>query len=559
MFISTEYTAGNAFANIVAGSGSGVPMVSTFDGLTGTQLSNFQVGPAANNPSQILGQSSWTTGVHVGALGFDGTGVDDVLTGSGPLRPAQEFGYNAITGKLLLTLNPFSQNFLGGVWVAGGDDPPTVVIPAPGSGGVTGNFGPGQPAISGAYTGVSVTSSTVVSGSTDTVNITVKNIYGDVVAGIPSSYFSLSLTGGQSTATFGPVTPAGSPGVYTATLTGVKAGTASKVTVVVNGVTVTSQPSVTVTPGGIDGGMSTANFANATDASGKTDLVTIVVKDSAGNGIPGLTNGSFNLSLSGGTSTGTFGVVTGSSTPGVYTANFTGALAGTASTLTVNVNGIQIASQPLVTVVPGAVSATNSTVSLASPTNASGTTDQLTIVVKDAAGNAVTGLASNAFSFTVSGGKSTGTVGSVTPTATPGTYTALFTGNIAGSASKITVKVSGTQISTAPSVTVTPGAVSASKSTVKFAASSVLVGKTDVVTIVVKDAAGNAITGLLNSDFNLTLTGASQGTFGQVTETSTKGTYTVVFTATTPGTASSLLVDVDGTGILIQPLVTVHS
>src|SRR6185295_17953965 len=45
------------------------------------------------------------------------------------------------------------------------------------------------------------------------------------------------------------------------------------------------------------------------------------------------------------------------------------------------------------------VSATNSTVSFATPTVPSGGTDQVTIVVKDAAGNAISGLTNSAFTF----------------------------------------------------------------------------------------------------------------------------------------------------------------
>ena len=69
----------------------------------------------------------------------------------------------------------------------------------------------------------------------------------------------------------------------------------------------------------------------------------------------------------------------------------------------------------------------NSTVGFASPTAVSGTIDVLIIVVKDTTGNAVSGLASSAFGFALSGGTSAGTFGAVTATATPGTYTASFT------------------------------------------------------------------------------------------------------------------------------------
>ena len=81
-------------------------------------------------------------------------------------------------------------------------------------------------------------------------------------------------------------------------------------------------------------------------------------------------------------------------------------------------------------------------------------TDLLTIVVKDTTGNAVSGLASSAFSFSPAGGTSAGTFGTVTATATPGTYTATFTGTTAGTASTLTATVSGVTLNTNPAVQV---------------------------------------------------------------------------------------------------------
>jgi hypothetical protein len=88
---------------------------------------------------------------------------------------------------------------------------------------------------------------------------------------------------------------------------------------------------------------------------------------------------------------------------------------------------------------------------------ASGGTDVLTVVVKDGAGNAITGLAGSAFGFSLSGGTSRGTFGPVTATATPGTYTATFTATTAGTASAVTATVTGVTLATHPTVQVTGG------------------------------------------------------------------------------------------------------
>jgi hypothetical protein len=100
----------------------------------------------------------------------------------------------------------------------------------------------------------------------------------------------------------------------------------------------------------ISGANSTASFASSLIASGSPDTLTIDVEDTAGNAVSGLSNGSFSFALSGGTSAGTFGPVTATATPDVYTVTFTGTTAGTASTLTTTVNGITLAATPTVQV-----------------------------------------------------------------------------------------------------------------------------------------------------------------------------------------------------------------
>jgi hypothetical protein len=303
---------------------------------------------------------------------------------------------------------------------------------------------------------------------------------------------------------------------------------------------------------------STVSFASPTVGAGRTDQVTLVVKDVNGNVISGLGTNAFRFALSGGTGTGVFGTVTETATKGTYTALFTGLTAGTADTLTVSVGGVNFATTPAVQVTPSGIDGTKSTVCFTKPTDTSGQTDQVTVVLKDANGNAVTGISGLAFQLALSGGTSAGTFGPVTETATQGTYTALFTGTTAGTTSALTNTVAGVTLAGKPTVQVTPGPISASNSTASFARPRVLVGKTDTLTIVVQDANGNAITGLPGSAFQFTLSdGTSVGTFGTVTETRTKGTYVVVFTGTTAGTNDTLTIKVNGVVLTTKPKIRV--
>jgi adhesin/invasin len=278
--------------------------------------------------------------------------------------------------------------------------------------------------------------------------------------------------------------------------------------------------------------------------SGTTDLVTIVVTDTTGNAVTGLTNAAFSFAFSGGTSSGTFGTVTETAVLGTYTTLLTGTTAGTASTLTVTVNGTAITTTPAVTV---------------TATVTSGSTDTVTIVAEDANGNAISGLGSSAFSFALSGGTSIGTFGTVTETSKKGTYTATFTATTAGTVSTLTTTVNGVVLNSQPTVRVTtPVTIGARMSNVYFASSNVAVGGTDVLTIVVRDTAGSPVTGLPSSAFSFGfVNGTSRGTFGTVTETSKKGTYTVVFTGTTRGTKSALTVTVNGVILTTRPGITV--
>jgi hypothetical protein len=99
----------------------------------------------------------------------------------------------------------------------------------------------------------------------------------------------------------------------------------------------------------ISGSNSTASFASSAVAAGSTDTLTIVVKDTSGNIVSGLTSSTFGLHLSG-NSAGTFGLVTETATRGTYTTVFTATTAGTASTLTITVNGVTLTTTPTVQV-----------------------------------------------------------------------------------------------------------------------------------------------------------------------------------------------------------------
>jgi hypothetical protein len=100
------------------------------------------------------------------------------------------------------------------------------------------------------------------------------------------------------------------------------------------------------------------------------------------------------------------------------------------------------------------VSAGNSSASFATSSVVTGNTDTLTIVVKDTTNAIISGLGNSAFGFSLSGGASAGTFGTVTESSTKGTYTTAFTGTTIGTASTVTIKVSGVTLTSQPTITV---------------------------------------------------------------------------------------------------------
>ncbi|HLN29925.1 MAG TPA: IPT/TIG domain-containing protein [Gemmataceae bacterium] len=139
----------------------------------------------------------------------------------------------------------------------------------------------------------------------------------------------------------------------------------------------------------ISGSNSTDSFATSTVTAGNADVLTILVKDTSGNLVSGLTNSAFSLNLSGGTSTGAFGAVSETATKGTYQATFTGATAGTASTLTVTVSGVTLTTKPAVTVTPPAAAIFVVT-GFSSPITA-GAGASFTVTAEDRYGNVATG------------------------------------------------------------------------------------------------------------------------------------------------------------------------
>ena len=275
------------------------------------------------------------------------------------------------------------------------------------------------------------------SSSTVTLTLTARDTAGNslTTGGLAVTFIT---SGGVSTGTIASTTD-NNNGTYSAMFTGVISGAATSIQGKIGGSNVTSTlPTVTVTAGAYTLAQSVVSVSSSTVASGATLNLTMTAKDAAGNQ---QTAGGLVVTFvtSGGTSTGTIAATTDNGN-GTYTAVLTGVASGTATSIQGKIAGSNVTSTlPTVTVTPGAASLSQSLVTVSGSSVTSGNTLTLTMTAKDASGNQLTsgGLT---VTFVTFGGSSTGTIGATTDNSN-GTYTAVFTGVLAGTATSISTAV----------------------------------------------------------------------------------------------------------------------
>ncbi len=204
----------------------------------------------------------------------------------------------------------------------------------------------------------------------------------------------------------------------------------------------------------------------------------------------------------------------------------------------------------------GAISPTQSVITVSSGTVQSGNTVTLTLQGKDGAGNNMTAGGATVV-FSVTGGSSTGTIAPATDNGN-GTYTATFTGVLAGTATTVGATINSAPVaSTPPTLTVTPGVISATTSVITVSNDTIGSGGTATLTLQARDAAGNALT-TGGSTVVFTMTGGtSGGTVGPTTDHA-NGTYTAIFTAVAAGTQTTVHATIGGSTVTSTlPTITV--
>ena len=297
---------------------------------------------------------------------------------------------------------------------------------------------------------------------------------------------------------------------------------------------------------------STLTLSSNSIYSGSSTTVTLQAKDNAGNS---LTTGGSNVifSTTGGLSTVSFAPTVDHGN-GIYTAQATGVVSGTATTLHASLQGVPVTTTlPTLSVTPGPLSPRTSFITLSSSSLASGSTLTVTLIGKDDAGNLRTS-GGGSIAFGISGGTSTGSFSSVTDS-NNGIYTAVFTAETSGTATTVTGSVNsvGVTSSPLPQITVGIGGVSLSQSLFSLTQSTLVAGSTARALLVLKDQAGNLIQDASQASqltFGIQSSGTSQGTLGPILAVSgSPGSYQATFTATSSGTTNTLQAQYSRLGI----------
>ena len=279
----------------------------------------------------------------------------------------------------------------------------------------------------------------------------------------------------------------------------------------------------------------------------QTSTLTLTIKDANDNAITGVAS-SLNVNVTDSEShTPAVGKVTvtsitESATLGTYTAAFKGQLAGT-YTLKPQMNGSNIGTlSAAVTLTAGTTPDGVQSTFVATPESIEANNvavSTLNLTMKDAYGNALSGLAANlTLNVTDRQGAAPAagkvTLSTVTETATPGVYSATLKGILAGD---YTVKpqFDGNAIGTlSDTVTLTAGVLDGAQSSFTVNPASVMANNVEAstLTFTAKDANGNVISGLASSlsiDVKNSQNSAPQigsVTLSNLTETGVTGVYT---------------------------------
>ena len=339
-------------------------------------------------------------------------------------------------------------------------------------------------AVSALQSSIAAGPASVIAGVASTITVTARDASSNPV---PNVTVVLAVTGTGNTLSQ-PTAVTDANGIATGTIASTVAQ-AKTVSATIAGVAITPTAALTVTPAAVSAAQSTVEVSSATiSAAVGSTTVTVTARDAFANVVPGVTvvfaaTGTGNTLTQPGAVTGATGVATG-----VFSSTVS-----ESKVLSATAAGVAITQTAFVTVVPDAVSPSQSTISAVPGSIVAGVgTSTITVTARDASGNPVAGVT---VALAASGTGNTLTQPSAV-TGANGIATGAVASTVAG-AKTVSATVNGVTVTTTAAVTVTPGAVSAALSTVAAAPGTIVAGVgTSTITVTARDANGNAIPGL---------------------------------------------------------------
>ncbi|MCA1800516.1 MAG: hypothetical protein LC650_04410, partial [Actinobacteria bacterium] len=295
-----------------------------------------------------------------------------------------------------------------------------------------------------------------------------------------------------------------------------------------------------VQTGGVDAVNSSVTASPLVLQAGQNSTLTIDLRDGSNNLVGGLIDADFTISLSGSATA----VPVSETSEGIYTTAITNETAET-TTAIVTVSGTQLSDTPQIEFTPADADPAATTANV--PNGAAGDATSVVITAVDEFGNLVSSIDPAAFAVSVSSGANTVESFSAVTDNGDGTYTTSYTPEATGT-DEITITLNSVEISGSPySSTVTTSDVDASNSSATASPTSLVVGNTSTVTVVLRDGSSNLISGLSAPDFNVDASGSA--TVSTVSETAPNGTYE--FTVSNQ-VAESVTVTISATGTTIN-------
>ncbi|SQA97940.1 Invasin [Cedecea neteri] len=418
-----------------------------------------------------------------------------------------------------------------------------------------------KPAESGAYaitattpdqakSAIKTDNTTYASGADMLITVTLKDANGNAVTGAAASLTTEAVTVVNATLKTGSSWKDNGDGTYTGTYTATTAGTGLKATVKLGGWDKPAESGAyAITATTPDQAKSAIKTDNTTYASGADMLITVTLKDANGNAVTGAAASLTTEAVTVVNATLKTGSSWKDNGDGTYTGTYTATTAGTGLKATVKLGGWdKPAESGAYAITATTPDQAKSAIKTDNTTYASGADMLITVTLKDANGNAVTGAAASLTTEAVTVVNATLKTGSSWKDNGDGTYTGTYTATTAGTGLKATVKLGGwDKPAESGAYAITATTPDQAKSAIKTDNTTYASGADMLITVTLKDANGNAVTGAAASLTTeaVTVVNATLKT-GSSWKDNGDGTYTGTYTATTAGTGLKATVKLGG-------------